>query len=169
MADDPKDPKDPSATDDPKDPKADADPDLGEAGKKALEAERKARKAAEKAAKDFEARLKAIEDKDKSEIDKLRDERDNAIKEANDAKLERLRLEVASTKGLTPAQAKRLVGTNQEELEADADEFLESIKPGENKGTPPGKPKENLSGGTDPTEEVEETDPAKLAEMVPRY
>lgn len=38
-----------------------------------------------------------------------------------------LRAEVANAKGLTPTQAKRLVGTTKEELEADADELLTDI------------------------------------------
>ena len=38
-----------------------------------------------------------------------------------------LRLEIAAEKGLTPAQARRLVGNTREELEADADELLEAF------------------------------------------
>lgn len=38
-----------------------------------------------------------------------------------------VRLEVATEKGLTPKQAKRLQGTTKEELEADADELLEDL------------------------------------------
>lgn len=38
-----------------------------------------------------------------------------------------LRAEVANAKGLTPTQAKRLVGSTREELEADADELLADI------------------------------------------
>jgi hypothetical protein len=38
-----------------------------------------------------------------------------------------LRAEVANAKGLTPSQAKRLVGATKEELEADADELLKDI------------------------------------------
>lgn len=38
-----------------------------------------------------------------------------------------LRAEVANAKGLTPSQAKRLVGDTLEELEADADELLKDI------------------------------------------
>jgi hypothetical protein len=38
-----------------------------------------------------------------------------------------LRAEVANAKGLTPTQAKRLVGETREELEADADELLADI------------------------------------------
>lgn len=39
--------------------------------------------------------------------------------------LETARLRIALNKGLTEAQAKRLVGTNAEELEADADAYIE--------------------------------------------
>ena len=38
-----------------------------------------------------------------------------------------LRAEVANAKGLTPNQAKRLVGATREELEADADELIKDI------------------------------------------
>ena len=38
-----------------------------------------------------------------------------------------LRAEVANAKGLTPSQAKRLVGSTREELEADADELVKDI------------------------------------------
>lgn len=38
-----------------------------------------------------------------------------------------LRAEVANAKGLTADQAKRLIGTTREELEADADDFLKVI------------------------------------------
>lgn len=38
-----------------------------------------------------------------------------------------LRAEIANAKGLTPTQAKRLVGATKEELEADADELLKDI------------------------------------------
>lgn len=45
-------------------------------------------------------------------------------KRAEQAEARAIRLEVAFDKGLTPAQAKRLVGGTREELEADADEIL---------------------------------------------
>lgn len=97
-------------------------------------------------------------------------------KRADEADARALRAEVASAKKLTPAQAKRLAGTTREELEADADDLLETFKPeseqepegegGERK--PAGRPKEDLKGGTDPTSSAVETNPAKLAESVPR-
>jgi hypothetical protein len=44
-----------------------------------------------------------------------------------EAEARALRAEVANAKGLTPGQAKRLVGSNREELEADAEELLKDI------------------------------------------
>lgn len=100
---------------------------------------------------------------------------------ADEADARALRAEVAAAKGLTPAQAKRLTGTTKEELEADADDLLEHFKPSgkddepdkgnRNNNRPASRPRETLSGGTDPTSgnEVVETNPAKLAESVPRF
>lgn len=52
-----------------------------------------------------------------------------AEKRAADAEATALRFQVAAEKGLTTAQAKRLVGDTREALEADADELLETFKP----------------------------------------
>lgn len=155
------------------DDKPDADKpaigDLGDAGKRALTEERAARKAAEKAKADLEVRLKELEDKDKTEAQKAADRASTAEKRADEAEARALRLEVATAKGLTPAQSKRLVGATKEELEADADDLLDTFKPSDDKGKPPGgKPTERLQGGGDPTEEPEETDPRKLASAVRR-
>jgi len=46
---------------------------------------------------------------------------------AREASERAMRAEVANAKGLTPTQAKRLVGSTREELEADADELLADI------------------------------------------
>lgn len=48
-------------------------------------------------------------------------------RQAREAESRALRAEVANAKGLTPTQAKRLVGTTREELEADADELIADI------------------------------------------
>ncbi len=55
----------------------------------------------------------------------------SAEQRASEAESRALRLEVAFEKGLTPAQAKRLVGASREELEGDADEILRDfpVKP----------------------------------------
>lgn len=159
MADEP---QDPSVTDDKK-PEAKDEPKSDD-----LEAMKAALKKANKEAETFRRQLKEIEDKDKSESEKAAERAAMAEKRAQEAELRAMRLEVAVSKGLTPAQAKRLVGTTQEELEADADEFLESIRPDDNGKPPVGKPREDLRGGGAPSEEPEEMDPRKLAEMVPR-
>lgn len=48
-------------------------------------------------------------------------------RQARESEARALRAEVANAKGLTPNQAKRLVGESREELEADADELLKDI------------------------------------------
>lgn len=120
----------------------------------------------------FRHKLKELEDRDKSDSEKLTERVTAAEKRAAEAEARALRLEVASAKGLTPSQAKRLVGATREELEADADEILADFapqRPGEHETPPPGgRPKERLRGGGDPTEEPEETDPRKLADLIPR-
>lgn len=117
------DPTDQPPADPPADPKpADADP-LGDAGKKALAAEREARKAAEKKLAAYEKAEQAKADADKTEAEK----RAAAEQRAQDAELRAMRIEVAHEKGLTPAQAKRLVGGTREELEADAEQLLKDF------------------------------------------
>lgn len=60
------------------------------------------------------------------------------------------RAEVANAKGLTAAQAKRLVGTTREELEADADELLQDIGTQKKNGNHvPREGKNPKSGKTD--------------------
>lgn len=108
--------------------------DLGDAGKKALAEERAARREAEKQRKELEAQLKELqplaakakqlEDAKKSEAEKLNEKLTSAEKRAADAEQRLLRAEVAAEKGLSAAQAKRLVGATREELEADADDLL---------------------------------------------
>lgn len=165
MADEPDSKPDPEKKDDQPDK-----PDLGDAGKRALDAERKARRDAEKATADLQARLKELEDRDKSDGEKLTERITAAERRAAEAESRALRLEVAAAKGLTPGQARRLVGGTKEELEADADDLLADFAPksDEKKDTPGGRPKERLLGGGDPTEEPEETDPRKLAAGIPR-
>jgi hypothetical protein len=167
MADDP---TKPDPEQDPAKPKPD---DLGDAGKKALDAERKARRDAEAKVSELQKRIDELDEKDKSESQKLADRLAAAEKRAAEAEARVLRAEVAAEKGLTAAQAKRLVGASREELEADADEILTAFAPsgaGEKKDPPPpgSRPRPELRGGSDPTEAPPEMDPAKLAASVPR-
>ena len=66
----------------------------------------------------------ALEQASKTEDEKRTEALVAAEKRATEADLRATRLDVAFAKGLTPAQAKRLVGSTREELEADADEVL---------------------------------------------
>jgi len=169
--------KEAAMADDPNKPDPEPDPkpkpdDLGEGGKKALDAERKARRDAEQREADLKKRLEELEDKDKTEVEKLRKENAQLKQDIADRDGRLLRAEIATEKGLTPAQAKRLVGASREELEADADEILTAFgpNPGEKKDPPPpgSRPRPELRGGSDPTEAPPEMDPAKLAASVPR-
>lgn len=159
MADEPNDPPDPDKPAD--------DPDAG--AKKALAVERAERKKAEQALAALQAQIKDLEDKDKNEVDKLRDEVARLSKERDDASVKALRMEVAAEKGIP--KHKYVTGATREEMEAAADEYLEDhpVAPAtEDRQTPGGRPKERLRGGGAPTDEPEETDPRKLAELVPR-
>lgn len=169
MADDPKeDPKD-----NPKDdPKGAEDEALREEGKRALESERKLKREAEKRAEELAKRLKEIEDKDKSEVEKLREQVEQQNKALADAETKSLRLEIGTAKGLTPAQARRLVGSTKEELEADADELLQafsgkSADNDEGKPDPVNRPKPSLQGGSDPTTHAD-PDVREIVSKIPR-
>lgn len=85
----------------------------------------------EEAAKNNSAaaqKLAELENANKSEIEKATARAEAAEKERDAIRVDALRNAVALSKGLTPTQAKRLVGTTQEELEADADELLADLK-----------------------------------------
>lgn len=127
----------------------------------------------EKAAKDnadAARRLADIEQSGKSEQERLAEARRSVEDRAAAAERESARLRVALKKGLTEAQARRLVGDSEEDLEADADELLASFAPtgSESDTDLPRRPRERLRPGARATAEPEETDPAKLAEAVPR-
>lgn len=113
------------------------------------------------------ARLDELEAADKSEADKLRDQLAEAQRTAQEAELRAMRSEVAASKGLTAAQAKRLQGSSPEELEADADELLTSFAPPEGTpGPPPQNRQERLRGGSDPTTDTD-VDVKSLVESIP--
>lgn len=80
--------------------------------------------AANKEAESLRLRLKEFEDRDKSEAQLLQEERDRLATENDTLRLDSLRRDVAAEKGLTTAQARRLVGSTREELESDADDLL---------------------------------------------
>jgi hypothetical protein len=83
-------------------------------------------------------RLAVFEDRDKSEAQRLTERAEAAEKRAMDLESRALRLEIASEKGLTTAQAKRLVGSTREELESDADDLIATFpKPVDDPLVPP--------------------------------
>lgn len=131
---------------------------------------RAALRKANKEAETYRRKLQELEDRDKSETDKLKDRVTVAEKRAEEAEARALRLEVAAEKGLTLTQAKRLVGSTKEELEADAAELLESFGGSNGNGgakPPAGKPKEKLRPGQVP-DASEEPDIDKVADLVYR-
>lgn len=165
--------------------------DKNSGAKKALEAERKLRREAEAEAKaekaktaDLEKRLGAIEAGGKGENEKLTEQLATLQKDLDEERVMRLKAEVASEKGLTTAQAKRLTGTSREELLDDADDLLDAFPAppvkdddgDDEKGTGGGqqqrrpvtqRPAEKLKAGTGTDDApVEETDVKKLGERM---
>lgn len=120
------------------------------------------------------ARFAELEEKDKTESQKLADTNRVLEDRARKAEIDLCRYRVAMRKGLTETQARRLVGSSEEELETDADDLVAAFKSSEPEPAPPapapgtGRPKEKLRPGTVPDAEPEETDPAKLAAAIPR-
>lgn len=97
-----------------------------------------ARKWEQRAKENSEAakKLADLEEANKSELQKEREAREAAEKERDSVRTEALRVTVAAEKGLTPAQAKRLVGSTREELEADADALKAEFTPSKTKTAP---------------------------------
>lgn len=105
------------------------------------------------------SKAKELEDAGRTELEKLTARAETAERERSESLSRALRLEVAFDKGLTPAQAKRLVGGTREELEADADEILRdfpAIKPD-------GRPRGNADlGGREKATPVTDGSPRSL-------
>jgi hypothetical protein len=130
----------------------------------------------EKSFKDTAAKLKKYEDEGKSELQRLQEERDqlreSSAKSASETRAMRVAMDRApehATLAQVRAVAKRVRGDDDDEIEQDADELFALLAP-ESKAAPktPSRPKERLKGGSEPDEAPEETDPRKLAALVPR-
>jgi len=92
------------------------------------------------------AKFDEIDAQSKSEVEKAT-EKAAAIERERDQAQSRLnRLEVALEKGLSPSQAKRLVGDTREELEADADELLKDLGDSNKPRSPKPDPNQGRSG-----------------------
>jgi hypothetical protein len=119
------------------------------------------------------ARFDEAEEKTKSETQRLAEANRAAEERAKKAELDSCRMRVAIRKGLTEAQVKRLLGTTEEELEADADELVAAFKSADAEAAPQpapagGRPKEKLRPGAVADAEPD-PDPAQVLNAIPRY
>lgn len=131
-------------------PETDWETSAGKGGKAAVLADLATAKQKAKAAEAELTKYRKAEqvkaDADKSEAEK----RAAAEERATAAELKAVRLEVAAEKGLTPAQAKRLIGATREELEADADDIIATFPAGPAKPNVPKPDPSQGSKGTPP-------------------
>lgn len=126
----------------------------------------------EEKAKQWDNHVAKNKSKEEQDAEKLAE----TEKRASTSESELIRLRVALRKGLTEKQAARLVGETEEDLEADADEFLAELGGGEDDKERRAertdkvrtRPRTRLKGGGRPDDEPDETDPRKLADKVKR-
>lgn len=102
----------------------DAEAQLGDAGKKAIQAERDARKAAEKANAELAARLKEFEDSKLSELEKAQRAATESAAELAALRAENIRKSVALEKGVPSDLVEFLTGDTEEQVAAKADALL---------------------------------------------
>lgn len=131
-------------------------------------------------------------DKSKTQLDKLSEQIGSLTERAERAEAREMRAKVIADKKIPPSLAKRLQGKTEDELKADADELLADWKAAGGKladdenGTTEqdgddgkastgsatasrGRPRETLRSGAPTTaREPEETNPLKLAALIPR-
>lgn len=134
-------------------------------GIRALRAEREANKALKAQLTELSAWKEAQEAAAKTDAEKAAEETERLRKEAASA----VRYRVALKKGLTATQANRLVGNTEEELSADADEFLKDLRPAEpapEDDALDGRPRPALTGGSRPSDSATVLDPAALAASI---
>jgi hypothetical protein len=125
--------------------------------------------------KDAADELKKIKDEKLTDTEKAQKAQKELETGKSSAEQEAMRLRVALRKGLNETQAKRLVGTTEEELEADADELVKTFKPSqENEEEEEGEqgeggarrvPRERVRSGSGKTKEVP-FDPKKVVDTV---
>ena len=96
------------------------------------------------------AKARELEESQKTEAQRLTERAEQAERRLPELELSAIRYEIALDKGLTKSQAKRLVGSNREELEADAEELLADLGGGATRVDPPRTPREALRPGATP-------------------
>lgn len=126
-------------------PEAVEAPDLGDAGKKAIQSEREARKAADKRAEELAAELKAIKDAQLSEVERANQTAAEAAAELERLRTENIRASVALTKGVPADLIEFLTGKTEEEVTAKADLLLARLNAPK---TPKADPSQGPSGTT---------------------
>jgi hypothetical protein len=135
---------------------------------------RQARENEKRAKENAEAakRLRELEESEKSETQRLQEQLAEAQRERERLQRETMVARVALRKGLTDAQAKRLQGDTEEDLEADADELLSLMRPVQEQEPATDlrrRPRETYRSGSTPGAEPDETDPRKLVEGLRSY
>lgn len=115
-------------------PNTQGDPELGEAGKRAIAAERKRADEAERNVSTLQAQLKAYTDagitdpaRTKAELDRLTAENTSLTTDLDGKTKEITRLNVGIEKGLPKSLIARLQGDDEETLTADAEALLEFV------------------------------------------
>jgi hypothetical protein len=116
-----------------------------------------------------EGRAKANE---AAELERLTDQAKTNAQRADEAEARATRYEVALEKKVPANLMKFLAGSSREDIEASADELLEALgttTPGTGEaGATGGKPKERMRPGAANDDDPVETDPRKLAALIPR-
>jgi len=134
---------------------ATAEPQLGDAGKRAIQAERDARKALEKQLAELAPLSKLAAAlgggdpvKGKTELETLSERQATLEKELAGERSARWKEQVAHSKGFTPEQAELLTGSTREELVASADKLLALFPTAPAKpGIPAPDPSQGARGG----------------------
>lgn len=143
--------EDPTAAEAPAAPAAQEDVDWKS---KAREWEKRA-----KANADAAKRLQQIEDANKTEAQRAADELARLRADADDARSQLLRHEVAADLGVPPKLVRFLTGTAREDVEASARDLLEAIRV-EPAAAPPARPTESVrrvaNGGQAATQDAEQ-------------
>lgn len=126
----------------------DAQPDLGDAGKKAIEAERRRRAAAEKEAKALKAQLDQIAAAQMSDVEKAQKAAQDAASEAQQARAEALRYRMAARFGISDEDAETfLTGADEESITRQAERLVEIRA---TPTTPKPDPSQGAKGGAAP-------------------
>lgn len=126
----------------------------------------KALNKANEEAKEYRLKVKEYEDRDKTDEERRSEKLSTLEKDLTAAQADAVRFEIALEKGLTKNQAKRLVGSTREELEADAAELIEDLGLDEQGEKPAGRPKEKLKPGASREDDDDQVDGDKIAEKI---